>query len=501
MVNKSVMPSAVPPMGRAACNRLEEVQLGDANEAGEDNRNVARMGASEIDRRALGVALSARDCAVSAGHARRVIAALLYGSSIPETLAARWQRDRQHQADIADRLRLLLFTKVMQETEGGLLLDRVAGGASASGWATQLCRAALPSAARDVRLRQRERPHPAVGAGQHDEMTRGFRSITEVADLVCPVAPDFSDGVVTVIDRCLPGDAMAEAGFSVAAGVPDPTPGQRAGDGGGGVAGAFGHRRGHCRRPSTPARGVTHALRRGGSISDTLWTMKAGVIESVRDPAAGDNSELLDGLMTLLRRAEYLGLLDSDSDRRPDEFWAWLPSVVAGMIERGLPAGTRWQHLPRTSEWQQLTTDDGTGEPTATAHRFNGALSGAVEQINDQIEMSPQPAAEWAPVTATLGEDLLAQLVGVSVSSVRRYATGARSTPQDVAERLHFLALLIADLAGSYNDFGIRRWLNRPRTPLGGRSPASLLGEFDPEGADAAAVANLASALVGAGSA
>ena len=60
--------------------------------------------------------------------------------------------------------------------------------------------------------------------------------------------------------------------------------------------------------------------------------------------------------------------------------------------------------------------------------------------------------------------------------------------------------LLIADLAGSYNDFGIRRWLNRPRTPLGGRSPAGLLGEFDPEGPDAAAVATLAANLVGAGS-
>jgi len=103
-------------------------------------------------------------------------------------------------------------------------------------------------------------------------------------------------------------------------------------------------------------------------------------------------------------------------------------------------------------------------------------------------------------VIGTLGEELLAELVGVSVSSVRRYAGGSRATPQDVAERLHFLSLLIADLAGSYNDFGIRRWLNRPCTPLGGRSPASLLGEFDPEGPAAAAVATLAATLVGAGS-
>jgi hypothetical protein len=115
--------------------------------------------------------------------------------------------------------------------------------------------------------------------------------------------------------------------------------------------------------------------------------------------------------------------------------------------------------------------------------------------------MSPQPKGEWAPVLATLGEDLLAALLGVSVSSVRRYAAGSRGTPQDVAERLHFVALVMADLAGSYNDFGIRRWWARPRSQLGGRAPAALLGEFDPNGQEAADVARLAASLAGAGAA
>ena len=206
--------------------------------------------------------------------------------------------------------------------------------------------------------------------------------------------------------------------------------------------------------------------------------------------------ELLDALMTLQRRAEYLGLLDPGAGHRPDEPWAWLPAVVAGMTERGLPTGGRWQQLDRTTGWRQLTDGGTNSGHRAALGRLGPALNGAVQQINDQLEMSPQPAGEWAPVIGTLGEELLAELVGVSVSSVRRYAGGSRATPQDVAERLHFLALLIADLAGSYNDFGIRRRLNRPCTPLGGRSPANLLGEFDPEGPAAAAVAT----LVGAGS-
>src|SRR6476661_6934038 len=112
-----------------------------------------RLARTEIDLRAAGVAAAARDGAVSSGHARRVIAALLYGPSIPESVATGWTADRQHRADIADRLRELLFTKVMQETSGGFTLDRVADGTSACGWATQLCRAALRSAARDVRVR------------------------------------------------------------------------------------------------------------------------------------------------------------------------------------------------------------------------------------------------------------------------------------------------------------------------------------------------------------
>ena len=210
--------------------------------------------------------------------------------------------------------------------------------------------------------------------------------------------------------------------------------------------------------------------------------------------------ELLDAVMALLRRAEYLGLLDPGDGHRPGEPWVWLPAVVAGMTERGLPTGGRWQQLYRTAVWRHLTCGDHNGHDARAPGSLSPALFGAVVQINDQLEMSPQPAGEWAPVIGTLGEELLAELVGVSVSSVRRYAGGSRATPQDVAERLHFLSLLIADLAGSYNDFGIRRRLNRPCTPLGGRSPASLLGEFDPEGPAAAAVATLAATLVGAGS-
>ena len=94
----------------------------------------------------------------------------------------------------------------------------------------------------------------------------------------------------------------------------------------------------------------------------------------------------------------------------------------------------------------------------------------------EQTEHSPMPNSEWAPLTQALGEELLAQLVGISPSSLRRYAALARATPDDVAGRLHVLALLVADLAGGYNDYGVRAGSPAPGPLWAGGPPASCSG-------------------------
>jgi hypothetical protein len=110
------------------------------------------------------------------------------------------------------------------------------------------------------------------------------------------------------------------------------------------------------------------------------------------------------------------------------------------------------------------------------------------------------PQEEWKRLQATLGDELLADLVGVSLTSERRYSGGERTTPDEVADRLHFLAMLVADLSGSYNDYGIRRWFDRPRQALAGRAPRTLLGRgFAPTSDDGAGLRRLAAGLVGAG--
>ena len=97
-----------------------------------------------------------------------------------------------------------------------------------------------------------------------------------------------------------------------------------------------------------------------------------------------------------------------------------------------------------------------------------------LEHVNAALGESPIPASEWPAPRSVLGVDLLARLLNASTAGVRRHLSGTR-TPDDVALRLHALALMVGDLAGSCDDVGIRRWFARPRTVLGNRAPVEVL--------------------------
>ena len=106
------------------------------------------------------------------------------------------------------------------------------------------------------------------------------------------------------------------------------------------------------------------------------------------------------------------------------------------------------------------------------------------------------PASEWPALHRGLGPDLLARLLQISTVSLRRYQSGARKPPDDVAVRLHALALMVDDLAGAYNDAGIRRWFARPRTILDNRAPVDVLTSgWRPEDPGPQQVRSLAKAL------
>jgi uncharacterized protein (DUF2384 family) len=125
-------------------------------------------------------------------------------------------------------------------------------------------------------------------------------------------------------------------------------------------------------------------------------------------------------------------------------------------------------------------------------------LGAILAQANAALEYSPLPDHEWPALRAILGDGMLTRLCGISVASLRRYAAGQRPTPDAVAQRLHLLALVVADLRGAYNDYGVRRWFQRPRAQLEGHTPIDVLpSDWTPESPEALQLRELAAALTG----
>jgi hypothetical protein len=125
-------------------------------------------------------------------------------------------------------------------------------------------------------------------------------------------------------------------------------------------------------------------------------------------------------------------------------------------------------------------------------------LASLIDRLDEALIGSPLPDRELRQLRLTFELDQLAGLLGTSEVSLRRYLAGSRDVPDAVAARAHWLALVVADLGGAYNQIGVRRWFERPRAQLDGRSPRDALGaNWTPDGPSAAAIADLAAALVG----
>jgi hypothetical protein len=129
-------------------------------------------------------------------------------------------------------------------------------------------------------------------------------------------------------------------------------------------------------------------------------------------------------------------------------------------------------------------------------------LGSVIGRLEDALASSPMPERELAVLLDVFDIDQLATLLDTSTVSLRRYVSGARTVPDAVAARVHWLALVSSDLAGAYNEMGIRRWFDRPRTQLDGKAPRQLLGRgWDPDSTNAERVRVLAAALAGPGGA
>ena len=196
-------------------------------------------------------------------------------------------------------------------------------------------------------------------------------------------------------------------------------------------------------------------------------------IQSVGSPF--DDPEIARLGVSVVMRADAMGLLAPRPIRRLDmaEWQRVVRDVVGGGVGKGILAG----------------------HSGATPPEANG-LQKTLRRVIEALDASPVPGSELPAVQRVLGADLVARLLNVSPVNLRRYSSGARAVPDDVAARLHALALMVGDLAGAYNEAGIRRWFTRPRTALRNRAPAELLtAGWQPDGAEPRQVRALAHAL------
>jgi hypothetical protein len=219
----------------------------------------------------------------------------------------------------------------------------------------------------------------------------------------------------------------------------------------------------------------------GGFVSDYTWNVARLKINSVARQY--QRPALLVPLLSLLTKVSAMGLLRGQPIHELNP--ATLRAVLDAVQEDGLLAAQR-AHL------QPLLEVNAREPGQATLLALASTLAA--------LDESPVPKREWVAMRDVFGDDDLAKLVGVSASSLKRYASHERSTPDDIADRLHYLAMVVAELSGSYNDLGIRRWFERSRAQLDGRSPREALGpDWEPGQTGPRSVRGLAQSLFAGG--
>ena len=186
-----------------------------------------------------------------------------------------------------------------------------------------------------------------------------------------------------------------------------------------------------------------------------LWSMRTFQIASIASPI--NQPALLGPLMRVVNRVWAMGV-PLPGDGQP------LALTVDTLRELLLNAGKYGIGRDLSQRFATVSLDVDPKEAACL-----------LTDLAQAIEESPVPATEWPSMRALLGDEALQDILGISRQSIERYAAGKRMTPDVIADRLHWLAMVVSDLAGAYNALGMRRWFRRSRAVLDGRSPRDLL--------------------------
>jgi hypothetical protein len=197
-----------------------------------------------------------------------------------------------------------------------------------------------------------------------------------------------------------------------------------------------------------------------GGKTGIIRSMSNIHITSVVSPF--EEEELYPRATRFLRRADAMGLLEEPIEELSPDV---VRRVARKLSKRGLASDVA----------ARLTADPSRDE-------FVRYLDAALLALDE----SPVPVEELAKLKSILGHELLAGMLEISAASLQRYQNGDRDAPDAIAERAHFLTSVIAALEGTYNEFGVRRWFERPRSVFNGRTARQLLTRRWSPGDDAA---------------
>ena len=208
---------------------------------------------------------------------------------------------------------------------------------------------------------------------------------------------------------------------------------------------------------------------------DILWSMRSIRQDSEKHPL---DYKVFPVALDVLLKAQAMGLIN-----KPIDVFAMDWQTLQSRLKEIASAGIARSVLHDLGRWHLASTE---------------VLNRKLRVIEELLEESAYPDKEWQAVRRFISDDLLARLLGgISEVSLRRYASGERVTPLDIATRLHFLALVIGDLSGSYDDLGVTQWFERPRRKaFNGKTPVDLLkGEWHPDEAGPTTVRDFARTL------
>ena len=200
------------------------------------------------------------------------------------------------------------------------------------------------------------------------------------------------------------------------------------------------------------------------------------------NPSAGISlrREEIPAALQALQRGEAMGFT---TDEQVD-----LPQRILGLLEKVQAHQIATQHV--------LSLRDALGNPTTDRGTVLQDLKGLYAALGE----NPVPQQEMRSLLRTFDAEQLASLLVISPSSVQRYARGERHIPEPVVDRVHWLALVVGHLTGTYNEYGVRRWFRRPRQALDGTTPEQALlaeGGWSHYSEGARKVEGLAKSLIG----